>query len=112
MPEEKQFTRTSSVAFLGSKDAALAFRAMGLDTFGVSDARAAREVWETIAKAGYSVIFVSETLAAELKKSLEAYYLKPLPAVILLPERAPGIGLATERITLSSRTIKAVGAEI
>jgi len=110
MPEEKQYTRTSSVAFLGSRGAALAFRAMGFDTFGVSDAPAAREVWDMIVKAGYSAIFVSESLAAELKSLLEPYYLKPLPAVILLPERQPGIGLAAERIRRA--TIKAVGAEI
>ncbi len=110
MPEEKEFRRTSSVAFLGSKDAALAFRAMGFDTFGVRDARAARELWEKIIKAGYSAIFVSETLATELRSSLEPYYLKPLPAVILLSEKQPGIGLAAERIRRA--TIKAVGAEI
>lgn len=110
MPEEKEITRTSPVAFLGSRDAALAFRAMGFDTFGVSDAAAAKEVWDRIVRAGYSAIFVSETLAAQLKRSIEPYYLKPLPAVILLPERQPGIGLAAERIRRA--TIKAVGAEI
>ena len=110
MPEEKKFTRTSPVAFLGSKEASLAFGAMGFDAFGVGDALAAREAWEKIVDAGYSAIFVSETLAAELKSSLEPYYLKPLPAVILVPERLPGIGLAAERIRRA--TIKAVGAEI
>jgi vacuolar-type H+-ATPase subunit F/Vma7 len=96
MPEEreKQFRKTSPVAFLGSKDAALAFRAMGFDGFGVSHPGEARQVWDKIASGGYSAIFVSETLAAEMKSLLEPYYLKPLPAVILLPERQPGTGLA------------------
>jgi vacuolar-type H+-ATPase subunit F/Vma7 len=110
MPEEEKVSRTSEVAFLGSEDAALAFRAVGFDTFGVSDARAATEVWNRIVTAGYSTIFVSETLAVELRTLLEPYYLKPLPAVILLPERQPGVGLAAERIRRA--TIKAVGAEI
>jgi len=110
MPDEKQFTRTSPVAFLGSRDAALAFGAMGFDTFGVGDAHGAREVWDKIIEAGYSAIFVSEALAAEMKSLLEPYYLKALPAVILLPEKQPGLGLAAERIRRA--TIKAVGAEI
>jgi hypothetical protein len=45
-----------------------------------------------------------------MKSLLEPYYLKPLPAVILMPERQPGTGLAAERIRRA--TIKAVGAEI
>ena len=98
------------MAFLGSGDAALAFRAMGFDTFGVRHAQAAAEVWNRIVEAGYSAIFVSEALAEELRSLLEPYYLKPLPAVILLPEKHPGIGLAAERIRRA--TIKAVGAEI
>jgi len=110
MPEEKRITKNSSVAFLGSESAALAFRAMGFDTFGVKDARAAKVIWDEIAEAGYSAIFVSETLAEEMKSLLEPYYLKPLPAVILLPEKQPGTGLAAERIRRA--TIKAVGAEI
>ncbi len=112
MPDEKkkQPARSSPVAFLGSKGAALAFRAAGFDVFGVSDTREAREVWEKIAGAGYSAIFISEKLAAEMKKLLQPYYLKPLPAVVLLPERQPGLGLAEERIRRA--TLKAVGAEI
>jgi len=110
MPDEKEIARTSPVAFLGSREAALAFRAMGFDVFGVSDARAASQVWDGIARAGYSAIFVSETLAEGMKSLLEPYYLKPVPAVILLPERQPGTGLAVERIRRA--TIKAVGAEI
>jgi V/A-type H+-transporting ATPase subunit F len=102
--------KKSPVAFLGSRSAALAFRPIGFDTFGVQDAREAREIWVEIAEAGYSAIFVSETLAEEMKSLLEPYYLRPLPAVILIPERQPGTGLAAERIRRA--TIKAVGAEI
>jgi len=111
MPEEKELTRRSPVAFLGTREGALAFRSLGFDTFGVTPPwRGAREVWDRIAAAGYSAIFVSEELAVELKSLLEPYYLKPLPAVILIPEKQPGIGLAAERIRRA--TIKAVGAEI
>jgi vacuolar-type H+-ATPase subunit F/Vma7 len=110
MPDEKQTTKTSPVAFLGSPGAALAFRAMGFDAFGVRDAAQARKAWDKIVAAGYAAIFVSETLAGEMRSLLEPYYLKPLPAVILLPERQPGTGLAAERIRRA--TIKAVGAEI
>jgi len=110
MPDEKETRKTSPVAFLGSRSAALAFRAMGFDAFGVRDAAEAKKAWERIATTGYAAIFVSETLAAEMKSLLEPYYLKPLPAVILLPERQPGTGLAAERIRRA--TIKAVGAEI
>lgn len=110
MPEPEDTGRTSPIAFLGSRGAALAFRAMGFDVYGAEDARHGTRLWEKIAKAGYSAIFVSETLAAEMKAILEPYYLRPLPAVILVPERQPGIGLAAERIRLA--TLKAVGAEI
>jgi vacuolar-type H+-ATPase subunit F/Vma7 len=110
MPEEKTSKKKSSVAFLGSESAALAFRAMGFDTFTVKDATAAKRIWGKIAEAGYSAIFISEGLAEEMKSLLEPYYLKPLPAVILMPERQPGTGLAAERIRRA--TIKAVGAEI
>ena len=93
-----------------STNAALAFRAVGLDAFGVSDSQAAQQIWPKIAAAGYSAIFVSETLAVEMKSLLEPYFMKPLPAVILLPEKQPGVGLAAERIRRA--TLKAVGAEI
>lgn len=110
MSDKKQIKRNSAVAFLGSESAALAFRAFGFDTFGVRDAQAAREIWGDIATAGYSTIFVSEELASEMKGLLEPYYLQPLPAVMFLPEKLPGTGLAAERIRRA--TIKAVGAEI
>ncbi len=110
MPDQENAVRTSPVAFLGSKGAALAFRAMGFDVYGVQNAREAARVWEKIARAGYSAIFVSETLAMEMRTILEPYYLRPLPAVMLVPERRPGIGLAAERIRRA--TLKAVGAEL
>ncbi len=110
MSEDRTTKKKSPVAFLGSESASLAFRAMGFDTFGVKDADEAAGIWPGIADAGYSAIFVSEALAEEMKGLLEPYYLRPLPAVILIPEQQPGTGLAAERIRRA--TIKAVGAEI
>jgi vacuolar-type H+-ATPase subunit F/Vma7 len=100
----------TSVAFLGSKHAAPAFRSVGFDAFGVSDAREAIDLWDEIVGKGYSVIFVSESLAPDMKSLLEPYYLKTLPAVVLLPEKQPGTGLAAQ--TIRKAVLKAVGAEI
>ncbi len=87
MPNDK-------VAAIGDKDTVFAFRALGVDAFGVTDADAA----DTIKKVAgeYSVIFVTEDVAEKQAELIARYKSRPYPALIPIPTAfgSSGFGMA------------------
>ena len=60
----------NKMAVVGGTDSIMVFKAAGVDAFGAEDEKKAKEILRQIAK-DYSVIFLTEELAEELRKASE-----------------------------------------
>lgn len=98
------------IAMVGGPDSVMGFRALGLDTYPVTDPARAAAAFDECVRSGYAAIFVTEGFAAGLAARMKALAAKPLPAVIVIPEgqQSTGLGLAKLRATVE----KAIGADI
>ena len=98
------------IAVVGDRDSVLGFQALGLSAFPAQDAEEARELLHRLAKEDYAVIYLTETLAAQMPGDVARYQDALAPAVILIPgkEGSLGIGLAN----IKSAVERAVGADI
>ena len=101
------------IAVVGSADSVIGFKALGLDTFAVENAEEARRTLHEIAKPGedeYAIIYVEETMAAQILPEIRKYDERPSPAIILIPGREGPIGLGQRALTEAVE--KAVGSNI
>ena len=76
------------IAVMGDYDSIYGFAALGLTTFPVDmdgDMEEAAKELRTIAASDYGVIYITEALAAKLKKEIDRYADQLLPAIILIP---------------------------
>lgn len=102
---------TYELAVIAEKDVVLAFRAVGVRTFGVSTAMEAAETLRRLAAEGkYAVIFITETVAEEILPVIQEYGNQALPSIVLVPGIKGSEGFALERIRRIVE--KAVGADI
>lgn len=100
----------NKIAVIGDKDSILGFKSLGLDVFFTLNAKDTAENIVKCARENYSVIFITEQAAAEVKSTIDKYKAVPFPAIILIPNNKGtlGIGLAS----ISENVEKAVGADI
>lgn len=100
----------NKIAVIGDKDSILGFKSLGLDVFFASNAEVTTENIIKCADEGYSVIFITEQAASEVKNTIDKYKAVPFPAIILIPNNKGtlGMGLASIRENVE----KAVGADI
>jgi len=98
------------IGIVGDKDSILAFKAVGIDVYPVSEASDARIVIDKMAANGYAVIFVTEQLAQNLEETIDRYYRQMLPAIILIPNNQGSLGIGMQKI--SDNVEKAVGVNI
>lgn len=113
-----------SLAIIGSREAILGFRALGVDTIAVKDSREAvenlfalkkmkqvSELGKEIETPKYAVIFITEDLAQHI--SIEDYKklsIGALPAIIPIPSHQGSTGFG---LTKLKRIVeKAVGSDI
>lgn len=88
----------SKIAIVGRKDVYLGFKALGLR---VVDARSASEAEQAIyelATQEYAIIFIAESLAAELGSVIERYRKQATPAIVMIPDNRGSLGIARERV--------------
>ena len=71
------------IAVLGEYDSIYGFATLGLETFPVSDAEQGSTQLRRLAESGYAVIYVTESMAEQIK--IERYKTQMLPAIILIP---------------------------
>ena len=72
------------IAVLGEYDSIYGFATLGLETFPVSDAEQGSTQLRRLAESGYAVIYVTESMAEQIKKEIERYKTQMLPAIILI----------------------------
>ena len=88
----------------------MGFRALGLDTYPVADAAAAREKINELAKGNCAVIYLTEQLAKDLEDVISRYKDEIRPAIILIPGRQGSLGIGKNNIQRAIE--RAVGADI
>ena len=103
------------IAVIGAPDSVIGFKALGLDTYPVEDGEKARKTLHEIAKPQengdeYAIIYMEETMAAEILSDISRYQDKVTPAIILIPGREGPIGLGQS--ALKEAVEKAVGSDI
>ncbi len=98
------------VGVVGDKDSVLAFKALGVDVYTVTDREEARRIVDTMAKSSYGVIFITEQIASLIPDTIERYDKEIIPAVILIPSNQGSLNIGMNRI--NENVEKAVGSNI
>ncbi len=101
---------TYQIAVVGDWESVMGFRALGLDTYPVTNADEARETVRKLAKDNCAVIYLTEQLARELGDVLARYKDELRPAIILIPGREGSLGIGKANIQRAIE--RAVGADI
>lgn len=101
---------TYRIAVVGDWESVMGFRALGLDTYPVTDTEQARNIIRELAKTDCAVIFLTEQLAKDMDDILARYKDELRPAIILIPGREGSLGIGKENIQRAIE--RAVGADI
>ncbi len=98
------------VAVIGDRDSIYGFASIGLSIFPVANAEEGAKTFKQLCKGDYAVIYITESLAAEIEEEIEKTAGSIYPAVILIPGvyGNTGRGLAEVRKSVE----KAVGSDI
>ena len=101
------------IAVIGGADSVIGFKALGLDTYAVENGEDARKTLHEITKPRedeYAIIYMEETVAAEIQSEIRKYDEKPSPAIILIPGRNGPMGIG--QAALNEAIQKAIGSDI
>ncbi len=98
------------VGVIGDKDSVLAFKSVGVEVFDATTAEEAHRLIKKLTQEQFAVIFVTETLAADIPDVLAKAKTRPFPAVVPIPTSAFSNGLGMRGI--KSDVEKAIGADI
>lgn len=98
------------VGVIGDKDSVLAFKALGVHVFTVSEGDEARKMVDTLARDNYGIIFITEQIASLIPDTVERYDKEIIPAVILIPSNQGTLDIGIRRI--NENVEKAVGSNI
>lgn len=95
---------------LGDKDSVLLFKAVGLDVFCETDGDRANMRLHRMAREGYAVIYLTETLYPKCRETIDEFKSQAYPAIIPIPDiqGTQGIGMSE----LKQNVEKAVGVDI
>ena len=90
----------------------MGFKALGLETFPAADAGEAMHTLRRITRESddYAIIYIEETLAAQMTAEIDKFKDSPTPAIILIPGREGSIGLGQS--ALKAAVERAVGTNI
>ena len=97
-------------AVIGDRDSILIFKAVGLEVYPESDGEHANFTMHKLGRAGYAVIYVTESMYPLCAEAIAEFAGEPYPAIIPIPDAlgTQGIGLKA----LKENVEKAVGVDI
>ncbi len=99
-----------TIAIIGSPNAILGFKALGVTAFPVATKEEGQQVLEKIKEGRYAILLVTEDWARELQTELDEIRQMTLPAVSVLPSQSGSQGLGEQELR---RTVEqAVGSDI
>ncbi|MEG1519472.1 MAG: V-type ATP synthase subunit F [Clostridia bacterium] len=100
---------TDRIGIIGDPDSILAFKAIGVETFGASSGMQAKDLIKEMSHKNFKVIFITEKLAEEIDDFLKKYKSETYPCIIPVPSgEASGYGMDGIRSDME----KAIGADI
>ncbi|MDY6333200.1 MAG: V-type ATP synthase subunit F [Lachnospiraceae bacterium] len=102
----------SKIGVMGDWDSIYGFSALGLDTFRFdeSNIQEAGKLLRRLAETDYTVIYITEALAAKIPDVIEHYRTLPTPAIILIPGISGNTGQGLAAVKKSVE--QAVGSDI
>ncbi|MBU3942825.1 V-type ATP synthase subunit F [Patescibacteria group bacterium] len=98
------------VAVLGEKKLILAFKSLGIDILGIEKEGDFELAKEKIANDDYGVLFITESTAKKYNKEIEEFYLKTLPAVLIIPGTEDVLHVGKE--SLKKTIERALGSDL
>lgn len=101
--------RKDSIAVIGDKDSVLAFKAIGVKTYPITELSEARELLKALAR-NYKVIFIIDELAVKVQDLLARYNTRAYPTIIPLPSSKGSNGFGIKGIHKDVE--KAIGTDI
>ncbi len=97
------------VAIIGDKDSILLYKSIGFNVYPVTSEEQARDLFKSLVM-NYKVIFIVDTLQAQISDLTDRYKTRSFPAVIPLPSCNGSNGLGM--LGIKENVEKAVGADI
>lgn len=98
------------IGVVGERDASLPFLSLGMTVKSVEVPTDAAKAIDLMARDGYGIIFVTETIAKDIEETIERYQTEVLPAIILIPGSSGSLGIGLQKI--KDNVEKAVGVDI
>ena len=98
------------IAAIGDGESIYGFAAPGLDVFPVTEPKKAVKTIRRMANSNYAVIYITESLAAQIPEEIDRYRDSRIPAIILIPGVSGNTGAGLSEVSKSVE--KAVGSDI
>lgn len=98
------------IAAMGDRDSVYGFGTLGIDVVAVSDSEQAAHSLRQLASGKYAIIYITESLAAELEAEIDKISDREIPAVIPIPGIKGNNGIGIKN--LKKAVEKAVGSDI
>jgi V/A-type H+-transporting ATPase subunit F len=100
----------AKIAAFGEKDIMLIFKAVGIDVMPADKNLGFEKQFEELIKENYAVIFITETIAVQIKPLIEKYMTKTLPSIVIIPGLGEKQNYSIE--LLRKGIIKAIGVDL
>lgn len=98
------------IAIIGEKASVMGFKVLGFETAAVSDAAEARTALQQLVQQHYAIIYITESIAADILDTINGYADRSLPAIVLIPGSQGSLGIGMEKMRRAAE--KAVGVDI
>ncbi|MBR2696234.1 MAG: V-type ATP synthase subunit F [Parasporobacterium sp.] len=98
------------IAVLGDRDSIYGFATLGLETFPVTDPDAGADTLKRLAMTDYAVIYITESLKAQIEDEIEKFRDQKLPAIIPIPGVSGNTGQGM--VDVKRLVEQAVGSDI
>ena len=98
------------IAVLGDRDSIYGFATLGLETFPVADAEEGASVLRKLAMTDYAVIYITESLKAQIEDEIRKFRDQKLPAIIPIPGVSGNTGQGM--VDVKRLVEQAVGSDI
>ncbi len=100
------------IGVIGGRETVMGFKALGLETFPAAHASEASQILRQVTRESdeYAILYIEETLAAQMSAEIDKFKDSPTPAIILIPGREGSIGLGQS--ALKAAVERAVGTNI
>ena len=100
------------IGVIGGRETVMGFKALGLETFPAANAAEAVQILRRVTRDSdeYAILYIEETLAAQMSAEIDKFKDSPTPAIILIPGREGSIGLGQS--ALKAAVERAFGTNI